>query len=183
METVSYSGGIQIQIPPSQYHALQDAVGLTGSYDGHIHNNGTIANAHLSLRDANGSINGELYIPQSTLKFDGGFLCGDMTVPITTFPVHMTSSGPSCPSQLTTHSTFTASGSTTREEPMLGSFSGQAVTSFQVTLYNTTPRFDPWLFGTIAIDAPNPCRDQTLNVYFERRNTDLFKGFGYRPLR
>jgi hypothetical protein len=77
------------------------------------------------------------------------------------------------------HSTFTASGSTMREVTMLGIFSGQVVTTFQMTLYNTTPQFHSWLSGTITINAPNPCRDQSMNFYFERDNDGLFDGFRY----
>ena len=175
---IARSSRVVVVIPPSRYADLQDRLGLTGYYHGELFTSSPIGTAaDLNLRDHGGEVHGTLTVLQPTLEFDGGF-CGKKTMPVSTFSVRMTSTGPIAlfgPER----SRFDAHGSTTREVTAVGLFSGQVIADFDVSLHNAVALDRSDLFGTITIDAPWPCRDQKINVHFRRRNGDLFEAFGY----
>jgi hypothetical protein len=116
----------------------------------------------LILSQHAGEIHGHLMVHESTLVFPTGWGCsGDVTVPASIIPVNGTSS-----------SLYTAQGGTSRSVSA-GPFSGTVDVNFSMQLETAQHKV---LNGNIAIVAPWPCNDQTLQFRFERRNENLFGG-------
>jgi hypothetical protein len=163
----------------SLYRDFLDRLGFTGFYRGDLYTSSrTPTAATLTLRDHGGEVHGTLTVVQPTLPLDGGF-CGAVTMPVSTFAVRLTSTGPTHPWPPTATSRFDGRGSTSRDVTVLGLFSGQVVVELAATLYNQ--RASSELFGTIHIRPPGPCQDQHVNVHFTRNNDALIESFGYRP--
>src|SRR5262249_42526859 len=92
------SNDIHIIHPPSAYQGLQDQVGFTGAYDGFVGGNGN-PSASILLRDNLSEVRGDLTLQDSNLTFHDP-ICGDLTMPATTLPLHLTSTGPVFPGPL-----------------------------------------------------------------------------------
>lgn len=135
------------------YEDYLQLIGLSGDYDGTFTANGTTATAMLHL-EHDSQVEGAMWITSEGLVLDGGN-CSDYEIPFGSLLVNAT---PSAYNE--------AHGSTTRSVSVLGITSGTVDVTFD--MYLSTVDHET-LFGHIFIDAPWPCRDQTIQGQFTRR--------------
>ncbi len=131
--------------------------GLNGQYDGTVSStdSSTSARAYVELTQSGGQVNGRIVIMDATLRLPGG-ICSDVVLPVSALPVHAATGA----------DLFHAHGSTTRNVTAVGIFSGTVDTTFDLALEQVNYQT---LAGTIFMDVPWPCANQSLTFRFTRR--------------